>query len=327
MLAARSRFRAPAPFGLEGDPSHHAHGLQRILPRGCLAREHHRVAAVEDRICHVARFRPGWPGAGDHALQHLRGGNRGQTEGDGALENRFLDHRHPLGGDLHAQVTARDHDGVAGAQHGIERGYRLRLLELRDDGRIRAECPQLVFREHHILGAADKGKRDVVHAHLHAITQVREVLLREGGGADMDAGQVDPLPLFEQPATDHLALGVRIGGVKHKQLERTIVEEQRVAGLGIVREMLIRRGHKLRRARHITARKGHTLPSDERHRMLQLANSDLRSLKVLQDGDRGVEPRRQPVDEAGGLGVFLRLAVGEVKAEHIHPGLHQRPQS
>ena len=79
---------------------------------------------------------------------------------------------------------------------------RLRLLDLRDQRRLRAQPLQRRPRQPDIVRAADEGDGDIVHAERDAEGEVGEVLLRQRGRGDIDAGEIDPFVLAEQAAMD-----------------------------------------------------------------------------------------------------------------------------
>ena len=108
--AAGRRVEPDLVFGLSHDLGHHRDRLDRVFARRGLAREHHRVGAVVDRVGHVGCLRPRGPRILDHRLQHLRRRDHRLAILRSAADDVLLDRRHLLRRHLHAQVAARHHD-------------------------------------------------------------------------------------------------------------------------------------------------------------------------------------------------------------------------
>jgi len=71
-------------------------------------------------------------------LEHLRGGDHRLADLQAAQDDALLEQRHRGGADLDAEVAAGDHHPVRLDQDLLERGDRLRLLDLRDHAGRRA---------------------------------------------------------------------------------------------------------------------------------------------------------------------------------------------
>mmetsp|Transcript_15349 Transcript_15349/g.43551 ORF Transcript_15349/g.43551 Transcript_15349/m.43551 type:complete len:352 (-) Transcript_15349:792-1847(-) len=162
------------------DPPLQSDALRREPADGGLARQHHRVAAVEDCISHVAAFGSGRRRVGHHRLEHLRGHDDGLAEGMSLLNNRLLNEGHPLRAHLDAKIAAGHHDRIDALQlQELDEILGLgndRLLDLRDQLRHVESCPFRRGFPHHLPA-------DLVHA-LHVVRRLHE----------RHSDEVDPLP-------------------------------------------------------------------------------------------------------------------------------------
>ena len=95
-----------------GNVRHHVDRAVGKFPDRCLPAQHHRVGAVEDRVGHVAHFRPRRRGVVDHALEHLRRDDHRLADGLASTNEVFLDDRHIGDVHLHAQIAAGDHQAI-----------------------------------------------------------------------------------------------------------------------------------------------------------------------------------------------------------------------
>ena len=121
-------------LGLAADVSHDGDSLDGVGAGGGLAGEHDGVGAVEDGVGDVGGLRAGGAGGAGHGLEHLGGGDDGLAGFVAALDHALLREEDLLEVDLHAEVTARDHDGVGLADDVIIVVEALHVLNLGDDG-------------------------------------------------------------------------------------------------------------------------------------------------------------------------------------------------
>ena len=115
---------------LPQDPVHHLNGFDRILARGRFRRQHHGIRAVIDRRRDVGGLRTRGHGRTDHRFQHLRGDDHRLPQPPAGAHDAALDRRHLFRRQLHAQVAARDHDGIRFFDDLVEMLDRRGLLEL-----------------------------------------------------------------------------------------------------------------------------------------------------------------------------------------------------
>ena len=173
--SARRRRIAPSAvlLGVVGDARHRLDRLHRELADRALAREHHGVGAVEDRVRHVRGLGARRPRVLDHALEHLGGGDHDLAGRVGRGDDPLLGDRHVLGAELDAQVAARDHHAVGRRQDRLQVVERLRLLDLRDHRRApRRASATSAFACSTSCGLAHEGQRHEVDPVLDAEREV-----------------------------------------------------------------------------------------------------------------------------------------------------------
>ena len=166
------------------------HGLDRddgVLAHARLAREHHRVGAVEDGVGDVGGLGARRHRAVDHRLEHLRGHDHRLRQAAGELDRALLHDRHRLERQLDAEVAARDHDRVERLDDLLERVDGLRLLDLGDDRHATADLRHDLVHAVDVGGVAHERERDEVGAELEAPAQVGLVLLGQRGHVHRDA--------------------------------------------------------------------------------------------------------------------------------------------
>ena len=258
------------------------------------------------------------PRRGDHRVEHLRRGDRRARELAGLREQVLLDERHELDRQLDAEVAARDHDAVRGADDLVHAVDGLRLLDLRDERQARVLADEL-----DVLRAAHERQRDEVDADLLARGEVLEVLLRDGRDLLERAGDVEALARRDRAA--HLDLGVDLEARRPHRLDAqadgAVGEVHDVAGGHRGAELGARDVQPRRRAEPFVA-------ADERHVVaglelgdvaLERADAHLRAGQVLEDRDGAAGAAGGLAHAAGGLGVLLGGAVREVQPRDVHP--------
>mmetsp|Transcript_114 Transcript_114/g.273 ORF Transcript_114/g.273 Transcript_114/m.273 type:complete len:256 (-) Transcript_114:88-855(-) len=99
-------------LGLAARVRHDLDGLAEVASVGRLAREHDGVGTVITRVRDVGTLRAGRTGILDHRFEHLRCGHDGLTRDVRLADHVLLREEDLLGGDFHAQVSARYHDAV-----------------------------------------------------------------------------------------------------------------------------------------------------------------------------------------------------------------------
>ena len=69
----------------------------------------------------------------DHGFQHLGRGDHESAFAPRAADDRFLNARHPLQRNLHAQIAARHHHAVGHVENGLDIVPAFGLLDLGHD--------------------------------------------------------------------------------------------------------------------------------------------------------------------------------------------------
>src|ERR1700726_2162793 len=102
----------------------------------------------------------------------------------------LLHARHLLKRHFHAEVAARDHDGVSEIENVADAADRLRLFDLRHDGGAAARD---LLRVGDILGALDEREPDPVDAGVERGFEIGMILRGQRRGRDGGVGQAHAL--------------------------------------------------------------------------------------------------------------------------------------
>ena len=268
------------------------------------------TAEVPSRIALATSLASARVGSGlrDHRLEHLRRRDRRLPVLERAEDDPLLDERHGRGADLDAEVAARDHDRVGGADDRVQLVERLGLLDLGDDVGLRVGGVQELAQPAAVGGRAHERERDVVDAERERELEVGEVLLRHRGDGDGHARDVDALVGADR-AADHdqrpeaLAVGVLDG-----QAHEPVVDQDLVPGLEHLGED---GGHHRQVAGSARALAGdvHRVALDEDPRSVEVADADLRPLEVGDQRERPAGPLLRLAHEPRTLAVLLVGAV------------------
>ena len=126
VVVIQVEIRVPEPFFVvnirlrpDGNAAHSLNSFHWILPCGGLTGEHNGAGAIVDGVGHVGDLCSGGTGLGGHGLQHFRSGDDDLAPLQAELDELLLDGGQLLIGDLHAQVSASDHDAITVVQNGI----------------------------------------------------------------------------------------------------------------------------------------------------------------------------------------------------------------
>ena len=88
----------------------------------------------------------------------------------------------------------------------------------------------------HVPRRAHEGKRDVIHPQFQAELDVRDVLFRQRGQADLDAGEVDVAAAAELAVGEDLALHLVAALGEHLHLDGAVVHQHHVVHLDVIHE-------------------------------------------------------------------------------------------
>ena len=212
-------------FGFDHNPAHHGHRLARILPAGSFGRKHHGIRAIEDRVRHIARFRPRGAGIFDHGLQHLgRDDDRFPPLGR-APNHVLLNHRHLLGKHLDAEIAARHHHAVRRLNDLLQLLQSLRLFELGNDGDFTALILDELLHLAHIRRRAYERNCDHVDVVLEPEFQILSIFIRERGNGQRNSRQIDALVLPQDSAIHHIAFHVFPAHPTHAQFNQPVRQQ------------------------------------------------------------------------------------------------------
>mmetsp|Transcript_15049 Transcript_15049/g.35858 ORF Transcript_15049/g.35858 Transcript_15049/m.35858 type:complete len:510 (+) Transcript_15049:276-1805(+) len=308
---------------------HDFHGLHGVVPGGCLAGEHHAVGAVEHGVGDVGCFGTRRAGALPHRLQHLGRRYHGLASNVAFLDHHLLREEDLLGGDLHAEVAARDHDAVGLFEDGVKVGDALLVLYLGDDVDPRAFRPKHLADVVDVLRLPHEGGCNGVDLVRDApVLEVLLVLGGECGEVHDHARQVDVLSLPEHRAVDALGPHGPGCGVGGEDLEHdgAIGAEDVRAGADILGELLVADGDQALVPNGIVVRRdGDLVARDELHRLpvLEEPRPDLGALCVEHHGAEHVGVCHRLLEVVERLLVVVVAAVGEVEAGHAHAGAEE----
>mmetsp|Transcript_30200 Transcript_30200/g.95293 ORF Transcript_30200/g.95293 Transcript_30200/m.95293 type:complete len:229 (+) Transcript_30200:614-1300(+) len=213
----------------------HRDSLGRVLPVGRLAREHHCVGLLEDRVGHVGHLGAGRPRVRLHRVEHLSRDHHRLARLRTLCDHLLLPRRHVRDRHLHAQVPARDHQPVRGLDDLAEPVERLGRLDLGYDERRRRGWVRCVLcvavgdvRSDGVDagGVADEGGGDHVDVVLDAEADVLQVLVGERRQVRHNAWQVHSLTLSDGRGVEHLARHAPVRPhLLHPQRDQPVVEQ------------------------------------------------------------------------------------------------------
>mmetsp|Transcript_68685 Transcript_68685/g.196976 ORF Transcript_68685/g.196976 Transcript_68685/m.196976 type:complete len:582 (+) Transcript_68685:261-2006(+) len=321
------------PLSLLADAAHDGHRLHREGARRRLAGEHDAVRAVKHGVRHVAGLGASGARQGGHGLQHLRGGDHGLANNVAPGDHHLLRQEHLLRRNLHAQVTARDHDAIARITDRSEVLQTLLVLDLRDDLGVLARLAKGLPDQRYVLGVLHEGGRDEVHALRDAeFDQVLDVLGLQNRQLHLDSREVAILTLAQlaivHDLSDHMVGAHRL----YLQRQGAINAQYDVAWLDGGAQHVVRDCEA--GAVALEAVVSHELQVLALLEVDFVANAvpeepsaDLRALGVQHDGDMLAGPQLGGIADLGhGLAVHLVVAVGEVEAGDVHASVNQLQQ-
>ena len=206
---------------------------------GALRREHHRIGAVHHRVGDVRDFGARGHRARDHGLHHLRG-----RDHDLIARARFVDDGFLQAGDrrvahLHAEVAARDHDHVGRVDDLGEVVDGLVTLDLGAQVRMTAGRAHQLAREVHVRGVTRERDGDVIDTPAAGELDVFAILVGERRRGDAAAFEIHALAVRQLAARDHFGVDARAGNLGDFELDESVVQQQDVAGLHVLRQVLV----------------------------------------------------------------------------------------
>ena len=300
--------------------------LDGVFASRRLGAEHHGVGAVEHGIRNVADLGARGHRIHNHRLHHLCGGDDDLVQLARAADHALLQRGHGRVADLDRQVATCHHDAVGGAQDFVQRRNRLDALDLRNQpGPVALTLARHVgklARHFHVGGILRKTHGQVFGVKTHRRLDVFHVLGGQRRRREAATCPVDAL-VVRQLATGHDG-GVNLLALHRidRELEQAVVEQQRVAGFHVARQVLVVQADTAVVAQLAAGRVEDELLAGLEHRLatFELADANLRPLQIRHDRDFLARPRSDFTHEFGASDVVLRGAVREVQAHDVHAG-------
>jgi hypothetical protein len=150
---------------------------------------------------------------------------------------------------LDAEVAARHHDGIARAHHVGEVADRLGALDLHADERMAAGRPQKLPRLVDVGAVAREGHRQIVHLERRGDLDVLPVLVGERARGEPSALAVDALAVAEFTPHQHPGANARCIDRHDLQADLSVIEQQHVPDVHVVRQLLVGDADRTLRAR------------------------------------------------------------------------------
>ena len=248
----------------------------------------------------------------------------GRADAQTGFHDAALDDGQFFVGNFNAQIAARHHDAVGFAHDGFQIFDRLLILDLGDDKRMRFAFLKQFAELEQIARLADERERDEIHAEFEAELHVLDVLGRERGQADLDAGQVDVAAAAERAGGEHFALDLVAGLGEHLHLNRAVVNQHHVADADVVDKILVVHVHGMFLQVVFAADgEGEFLAGLQIQRHADVAGADGRALRVHHDADELPARCGFGADVRDHAAHPVMRRVRHVQAENIDARVHQ----
>ena len=202
------------PFG---DPGHGLHRFQRIGAGGRFPTEHDGVRAVKDGVGDVVGFGPGSPVVGDHAFQHLGGGDHRLAQHIAFGDDFLLDNGHVFHGDLHPQIAPGHHDPVHHLEDFVDVVHPFLVLDLGDDPHGGPQPFQEPADLHGVMGIPHERSGHISHAVLGGKGDIGNIRFGQEGQFQEGPRHSHPFPGGDFPAIHHFGPDFRCCGGFHFQ--------------------------------------------------------------------------------------------------------------
>ena len=237
------------------------------------------------------------------------------------MDQLLLHHRNPFDRHLHAEIPARDHDAVGGAQDGADVTQRLGPLDLGDQRDPPARAAEDAARALEVRGALHERERDPVR--LGARQEGERLPVGAGQRRDRDAqaGQVDPLVLVEQAASHHAAQHVAAAAAQHPEREPPVGQQHARPWPHQPREAAELHRDPLRGAEHGTGGEEAAGAGAQSQRAARAVRSgaELRAGEIGEHGEGAAEPPGDRAHHPDGARMPGEAAVCEVEPEDVRP--------
>ena len=187
-------------FGFQRNPAEELDALHRILPNGGFAGQHDGIGFFVDGVGDVGDLGPGRMRVVDHGFEEMRRHDHafavlGTESHDGALDIRQV-----FQVDLHAEISARDHNAVRFLDDRFQVPDSFLVLDLRDDLYLPDLVAHQILQLLNISGLAHKRQGDEVHIPLQTKKNILDIFLRNRREIDTDAGEIHVAFALQKPA-------------------------------------------------------------------------------------------------------------------------------
>mmetsp|Transcript_19376 Transcript_19376/g.36404 ORF Transcript_19376/g.36404 Transcript_19376/m.36404 type:complete len:501 (-) Transcript_19376:46-1548(-) len=311
---------------LLADPAHRGNSRFGELAIGGLAGEHDNVCSIEHGVKDVGRFCPRGARGALHRVQHLRGGHHKLALLIALHDNHLLHEPDLLDVNLHAHVTASNHDAIARRNDLVDVVDAFLVLNLGDDPDGTTSHAERVPNELHVLGILDERCCNEVdplrNAKLH---KVLLVLLLQNWELNLNARQIHVLLLADGDVIQHLSDNVVCAGALDFEGQRAICGQDDLARLHCCWKRLVAACNaglitlEVIIIHELQVLAGFQVDLSSREALLEEASSDFRALGVEKDrhwlvrtllGGFADSPHRGPV--------ALMIAVRKVQPADVH---------
>ena len=319
LLGASERGDWGMSFDFLDDARHRFDGESWIRTRGSLRRQHHRIGAIHDGVGDVAGLGPRWSWVLDHRLQHLRGGDHRTPVTIGEANDSLLGAGYGFEWQLDPKVTARNHDRIAGTNDRFDVMERDVLLDLRHDQQpLGNHLPKRLD----VLSPSYKAKGEVIHFLVDGEVDVGDILIGDRWSRDLDTRQIHAFVTLEIATIQHARLHSCIADVERNKLDQTIVDEDAIADMNVLRELIVGDGN-LPVLLVTLVNEDDVFANLEIDWAGKITDSDSGALQITEDGDRLASFFREAANHGDRGGVLLVGAVREIHAGHVHTRLDQ----
>ena len=239
-------------------------------------------------------------------------------------QDALLRARHTLRRQLHTEVAARHHDGVAEADDFIEIVEGLRLFQL---GEHPGAALDDFLRLKYVFRTLHERQADIFNAARQGEIHVLAVLLGQGGDGQDDIGDIDALAVAQSAAIDDDRFQMVLAHMGDAQFQLAVIEQQVRTDLGGGDDFRVGQVGAARIAWRRIEVQAEILTVGQHHGAAhEAADAQFRSLDIGQDTDRVLRPGFQIADQVDIAAVVFVAAVRKVEPENIGAGLEKLRQ-
>jgi len=216
-----------------------------------------------------------------------------------------------------------DHQALRRLEDFVEIVDALAVFDLGDDRLAAAVFLDDPADFPDIAGAADERGSDEIDIFGDPEGDIVDILIGQGRQIDDGVGQADPFPAHQAAAGDHPGDDVAALDPDDGEGELAVVEKNRMAFLRLGGEFRIIDGDAGLRAGSRIRGDGQLLAVLKDQVGLQVADPDLGTAGVEEDGGVGIGPASGLLHQVDESSVGLPVAVGEIDPGDIHAGIDE----